>query len=814
MRFFSRFLSAQTCKSFADVTRRKGRTLLVVLGIFIGVAGLTSINFTETALYNAFAFTSGVNADQPDIFLSVDKLDLSLRPTLAAVPNVRAVQYESHFETFWHTSASTKTLLLITSYPNLQQVPITPFQITSGRYPGVGEVVMEYGDQALHPFALGDLVTVETAQGTAKLRVVGLARTPGRNPAASGDASAYMSESGLAQLAAGAPRTAPESKPPSFNQMIAVKVHDHNKDQATAAALQQALQDHGVTVLNVDIPGVNNNAAMLKAIEGIFGLLRLLAIIAVILSGILILNTITALVAEQMAIIGSMKAAGGTRGVILRGYLVSVVIYAALGTLPGLALGLFGGYQFAVLLAQQATLDIGPFTVAPWIVALSLAVGFIVPLLAAFLPLWNGTRITVREALSGYGVSSVSGTGQGAFAGLGQRLNWVSQTTWLGLRGIFRKRLRLALTLLTLAVAGTSFLVVQTATTSVNDTVGAENAQSSADMAVYFKDATIYNQISGQLQALPNVARIERYGTYNVTTAWGTVAVFGYEAETQIYHYQLTSGRWLRPGDTNVVLLSDDVAAKTGLHIGDTLIVNGHTSLTVIGTLKQSISVLGWIGAVVMPVSMVYELRGMPAATATIATTEVIIEARDHDRQSVYSLAQNVNKLVNPTDGYGDGTGYFSGGNGTVDTSYEYITRRQQDWYILYYMLYAIALLVGATGLLGLVNALTASVLERRREIGMLRAMGATRRRVAQVFWVEGLAQGALAWGIGALVGLPLAYGFVRVLWQSVMPVDFYVDAVAFAVMLAAIVIIASLASIVPAWRASRVRIADILRYE
>src|SRR5258706_6939768 len=53
----SRLLGASLRKSLADVTRRKGRTLLVALGIFIGVCGLTAINVTDDTLVNAFAFT-------------------------------------------------------------------------------------------------------------------------------------------------------------------------------------------------------------------------------------------------------------------------------------------------------------------------------------------------------------------------------------------------------------------------------------------------------------------------------------------------------------------------------------------------------------------------------------------------------------------------------------------------------------------------------------------------------------------------------------------------------------------------------------
>jgi putative ABC transport system permease protein len=796
-----------------------------VLGIFIGVAGLTAINFTDDTLVGAYAFTRGYQATQPDFQMTVDRVDPSLLPALQAVANVKAVQEVSTFSACWQLSATLHcdVSLDIYSAPDLQHIPITPFQLTAGRYPGAGEIVMEQGDQSLHGVSIGDIVMLHVPGHVAQLQVVGLTRTPGANPAVTGDALAYMSDAGLQSVVAALGN--PVDIGPGGQQIARYQHHiqvtfqstNSQLESAAVTALQHAVQAHGVNVLDSGFaPKVD--ASTLGTIDGVFSLLRTLALVAVVLSALLILNTITTLVAEQTAIIGTMKAIGGTRGAIIRGYLVSVGIYSLLATLPALALGLYAGNQLALALAPQIPLELGPFAVAPWVVALSLVVGLGVPLVAALVPLWNGTRITVREALAAYGVGV--GQGRSVLARLGGRLTWISQTTWLGLRGLFRRRWRAALSLATLSLAAASFLVVQTATTSVDDTIGAVRAPLSADMTVNFRDPSIYTQVQNQLSALPNVAGVERSGGTNASTHWGTLQVSGYEPNTQLYHYQLTSGRWLQPGDTNVVLLSDAAAQKTGLHAGDTITLTNsfgsstQLTLTIVGTVRQSIDVLGWIGAAIVPVNTLNELRGIPADKAATSTEEIIVGARDRSLAAVNQLAGSVSTVVNPGGASSDDPGYYSGNGGTVDTFHEYTARRQGDAYILYYLLYALALVVGVVGVLGLANALVASVLERRREIGLLRAMGASGRRVAQVFWVESLALGALSWGIGALIGLPLAYAFVQTFAWQVMPVDFYLDPLAFAVMLAAVVAIATLASIVPAWRASRVRIAEMLRYE
>jgi ABC-type antimicrobial peptide transport system permease subunit len=701
--------------------------------------------------------------------------------------------------------------MVITSYPDLRHVPLTPFQLTSGRYPNVGEIVMEYGDLGLQQFTIGDTVTVDTAQGTTHLRVVGLARTMGHNPASSGIGEGDMSDAGLQQITGGASTGLTPTSGVTLDPEIAIKVQSHAS--TVAAALQQVLLAHGVTVYNISVQ--EHFAPQTNAIAGVFSLLRLLAIVAVVMSSFLILNTVTTLVAEQTAIIGTMKAVGGTRGVIMRGYLVSVGIYSVLATLPAIALGLFGGYQLGSQLASTVPIDIGPFVLQWWIVIVGLAVGFGVPIFAALLPLWNGTRISVRDALAAYGVSA--GSDNGMMARLSRRLTWISQTVWLGLRGVFRRRWRAALTLLTLTLAGVSFLVVQTASTSVASTVRSVNANIAADVEIDTDQPLSLAQLRAQLSTVGNIQRVERFWhDQSVATHWGQMQVMAFDPDTQLYHYHLTSGHWLAAGETNTALLSDDALARSGLRIGDTLTISDQgdqAALRIIGTVKQPIDHFGGIGAIIISLDTYNQFAGAPAGSSGDVGQAFLVQARDRLPSAVNQLTDDLDRLLNQGQTQ-NCTQVCSGGRvGVMLLSFE-TTQQLQNWIILYALLYAVAIIVGVAGVLGLANALTASVLERRREIGMLRVMGASGWRIGQVFWSEGLALGGISWLAGGIFGLPLAYLFVRAFSQLVMPLDFVVDPVAFVVMLVAIVVIATLATITPASRASQVRIADMLRYE
>ncbi len=781
-------MSATLRKSFADVTRRKSRTLMVALGIFIGVFGLTVINVTQDTIFAAYTFNQGINADRPDLMLNVDKLDDTLLPQLTAVANVKSLEYQTVFVSQWRISAAPGHVdFAINSFPDLQHIPVNPPQLTSGRYANApGEITMSYGDLSFQSFNVGDMVTIDGAHGQAKLQVVGIMRISGENKP-----FGFMTDAGLAQLA-----------DTDATHFINIRVNDNAQQRSTAISVTQILAADHITVLRTDspsLPGISQDQ-----LSGIFTLLRILAILAVIISGLLILNTVATLVAEQTAIIGTMKAIGGSRNAIMLGYLLSVLLYSLLATLPAIAIGLLAGYQLADSLSATIPLAVGPFAVEPWIIILSLLIGFGVPFFAALLPLWNGTRISVRDALAAYGVSAEPGSGP--LIRLSRRLTWLSQTTWLGLHGTFRKRWRVTLTLLTLIIAGVGFLVVQTATASVNYTVAESYGTVNADIYVTFRGTPTYTQTQSQLAALPNITRIEPYRAIHLTTQWGDLQMIGVTTDTQLYHTQIISGRWFQPSDTNVILLSDSAASRTGLTVGSAITLTNQ-SLTVIGIIKQPVDVLGWIGSAVLPIDTLAEINRPPAVLQ-----QYIVQAKDRSSAAVNQLANQIDQIINPAATPVVGQ-KFSFDN-SVETSQSYTARRQQTWYVLYALLYGVAVVISAAGIMGLAATLTASVLERRREIGMMRAMGANTRQVAQVFWVEGLALGGIAWCAAALLGLPLAFAFVQAFSGMVLPTDFIVDPSAFMVMLVAVLAIAAIASIVPALRATRLRVAETLRYE
>lgn len=799
-------------KSFADVTRRKGRSILVIAGILIGVLGLTAVNVASDTFSQDF-FSIIAPKDAPNITFYVQSLPTEVATRLQHTPNVQAFQVRRQFFSRWHlTGNSGSVSLAVNSYLDWTHIQLDMFQLTCGRLPGSGEIVMTTRDRFIQPVACGNTITVETLNGQpVTLRVVGIAHSDEQS---STQAIGYMSVDGLQQITTQnghEPLAQPQQGPPPLSTEIMIKTQsgDFNRVQQTVSQLSRILRTAHITPLYTNWFATTNQKATQLGITGVLDVILILTIIALVLVCFMIFNIVTIMLTEQIKIIGTMKALGGTRWRIMRGYLLSVGIYAVVGTAIGLVLGLLLCAQVATLVADQMRIDLGPLQISPWIILTSSAVGLLIPLLAALPPLWIGTRITVREAIATYGVS-VSG---GKYTtGWGHHLHRVPQTAWLGLRGIFRKPGRAALTLLALTISGAVFMAVQMMNESIGTTIYHNLYLYSYDAEVNLPaDPTRAQEVRTSVQSLPNVAHIEQpFGRIFVMTTRGEMEIDSLPATTSLYHPQLVAGRWLAGSDSGAIVLSDIVAQRLNITVGENVSFHLETA--------QAQQVTWRVVGIVHEVEMA-SANAIPDVALGLAFTTpdnartLHLPANDsaglwlvmHDR-SPQALQQLSNQLV----------AIFNraGLQPNFRIPVLQIPGQTSSLLVIYGLFDTVAIIVGFVGLLGLFNTLLAEVLERRLEIGILRSLGATGWRVGAVFCIEGLVLSCIAWCTGTLLGIPAGLAMVEILDYFVQPFDVALHLTAPLFTLLFVLVVACLGSFGPAFSASRVRIAETLRYE
>ena len=139
-----------------------------------------------------------------------------------------------------------------------------------------------------------------------------------------------------------------------------------------------------------------------------------------------------------------------------------------------------------------------------------------------------------------------------------------------------------------------------------------------------------------------------------------------------------------------------------------------------------------------------------------------------------------------------------------------------QHMLMIYVFLIVISLVLGGVGGLGLMTTMSLNVLERRREMGILRAIGASRRAVWSIVAAEGAAVALLAWAFAGLAAWPLSKVLgsllVKLLFKGGL--DFSFEAAGLWAWLGVSLALGVAASFLPAWRASRGEVREALAYE
>ncbi|HLG60752.1 MAG TPA: FtsX-like permease family protein [Ktedonosporobacter sp.] len=784
-------MSALLKKAVKDVTRRKLRAMLTILGIALGVMGLTALNTASAQVRASFNYTNDTAA-LPDIQFITASTQTPLAQQLRQQPNVDLVLAQGNLTTRW-TFAGGHFPLNLVGISNFQSVPINTFQVIEGRVPqpGAREVVLESSAKAVSAVQVGDKISLNVHGEVQQFTVVGFVRTRGLAAATiMGNARGYMNETDLE----------------NFFQLVGantflVRVHNPAIEHDTALQLAAVIEGEHVEIYHTDVgQGTYSNATKT---DTLFSIINIISLVALLLSALLLISTITALISEQVPIIGTMKAIGASRSQVITNYLTSVAIYAIFGTITGLALGLLLGYALTKFIGDVLNLDIGALSVEPATMIISVVVGLGVPLLAALAPVYLGTRITVRQALAGYGVEASAGNPRGLARLFGRAFAFLPQTVHFAFRSLFRKRTRLILTMAGLTAAGAVFLAVLTAVSSLSASTDQLLQTYNVNIEAVLPQPLPYQQIEQEIAHLQGVRLVEHMLMIPVSVGGTDAQLTGLEPGTRTYVSHLQAGRWLNAQDQQSVVINSHMADKLGLHVGDMITVqdnlhkgqfrvvgitldNNGVTPTNLGVILTSLGQANAFAHTSAGASNTFLIQTESKAPAAIDATAVRIEDR----------LESLNLLIR------------------TQTAQQLVAAFQSELQGVTALLAIATAIVALVGAMSLFNALAMSVLERQREIGILRSMGATARIIMQVFLTEGLAMGLLSWIAALVIGFFVAYGFVKVLEALLAPLPFVFNPVYLIWMLVFVLGVASLASVGPALVAGRIKIAQTLRYE
>ncbi|MEW5985235.1 MAG: FtsX-like permease family protein [Chloroflexota bacterium] len=771
-------MSATWTKVRQDLSRKKTRTLLVVLSIAVGVLGVSTVLGVGDRLA-ARLQDNYLEANPADLVVLTGPAAPELVGELAQLPNVTAAEGALVFNTRWQWDGQWQPLVIEAS-PNLDGRQIDQVDLTEGNLPAGGELLVERTAQDIVPAALDQSVVVQGPQGEETLAISGFGRSATHPPASFSKVSVAFVSLAEAERLLGQAKL----------NVVRLKLADLAQAEVTADQVRDRLAAESIPVLSLTTRDPNDFPGR-DGVQSILLLMSLLGALALVLSGFLVINTIATILAAEIPQIGTMKAIGATRWAVMRVYLALVEGYGLVGSILGVALGVVATNLLAGYIAGLTNVDAPGWTISPAAVVAGLVIGLVTPLLAAWWPVWRGTRITVREAISNYGLSRPAGPLQRFLA------HWrgLPFTVALSFRSLFRSQGRTALTLLTLAAAGVAFVAVQATSASLNHSLDILTDTYNADVLVELDRPVATADLRGLLT--DSAAVVETWLDAPAEVAEKAVTLNGVPVETTLYKKNLADGRWFQPGETGVIILQEKFARDQQLGVGDRVTAQvGQETLTweVVGIVRD------YNESGLAPLAPYEQLAATLGWTGL--ADALLIQADQRDAANVNALAAGLADTLPRL-----------GVQGTVSTMDDLREQAQAGFRVIVLFLAGMAALVTIVGALGLVGTLAINVTERQREIGVMRSLGAASSTIVQIFWLEGLCLGLLSWGLAAVVGYPLARLFTQLLSEVLIPLEFYLPPATLLTLGLGLLVVASLASVGPAVAASRARVNDIVRY-
>ncbi|MCE1253284.1 MAG: ABC transporter permease, partial [Anaerolineae bacterium] len=281
------------------------------------------------------------------------------------------------------------------------------------------------------------------------------------------------------------------------------------------------------------------------------------------------------------------------------------------------------------------------------------------------------------------------------------------------------------------------------------------------------------------------------------------VSLYAPPASSTLIKPILTGGRWLAPGDENAVVIGNHlIKERPDLKVGDDLIIkvkDREFSFHIVGTFRMA-------GNVVPPI-----LYTTPDYLAKISDTpDQIYEARvitaEHNLATEQKVAAELQER-------------FRSENmpvSVVRTGIQFRQQQQSQTDVMIYFLLVMAVLIALVGGLGLMGTMGMNVMERIREIGVMRAIGASNLDIEMIVIAEGLLIGLVSWALGFAISFPLSWLLCNAVGIAMFttPLPFSFSLSGALGWLIGVLCIAALASLLPAWNASRLTIREVLAYE
>ncbi len=797
-------------KILRDLQAARGRMVMVVIAIAISIFGVGTMMSAYTILMREVS-RNYLGTNPASAYLELDRVDDVVVEAVKGQPGIADAEATSWVLARVEVKPNEWRPLLLFVIKDFDKLRINKFVPEAGAWPPPAQTILFERDALKYINRnIGDVINVQNPNGQKqKILISGSTHDPGLAPAWQGEtAYGYITPETLAWLGED-----------STLHILKVVVKDQEQGQATiegtVSKLANWLNEQGYMVGEIRIPPPLLHPHQTQ-MDTVLLTLLIFNLMTVVLSAILTATIVSGMLAQQIRQIGIMKAIGARSIQITSLYLGLITFLGVAAVIIGLPFGVLAGRWFARMIAETMNFTLYSQSIPVWVYVVQVLMGTLVPLFVALGPIQRTTRVTVRETLNDYGTTRESFGSRGLDGWLG-KIQGIDNTLILALRNTFRRRGRLILTLGLLAAAGGMFMTGINVNAAWNQLIVDAGAIRHYDVEILFSNPQTAEKVLATISSIRGVQKVEPWNVMPVAVGrpdgleivqtypdggHGSLMLLSTPPESNFVGFVLLSGRWLTADDTDGVVLNHMAVATffPNVKVGDLISLTIHertVPVRVVGIVRQNMI----NPTIYISPNKFAEATGFPMQSVN----SVRIRLKEHDADTISTVTGEIERVLAAEN--------ISTKAVMSETMWENAT--SGHIFIFIYMLIAISVVMAVVGALGMMSNMGTSVIERTREFGIMRAIGAKSYTILRNIISEGIFIGLMSWLIAIVISLPLSFGVGSMLGNLsfMVPLSLIISPTALLIWLIVIVLGSIAASTYPAWQASRLTIQETLSY-
>jgi len=785
-------------KVVGDLRTSPGRMVLVIFALVIGIWGVASILVSYTVLKRDLNenFIRTIPLHAAITSKDFNRLDL---PALRKRPEIEKAEFRDFATLRIETRPDEWIPLWLYGVEDFNNINVSLIFDQKGNgkkaiVPEVGAMLIERDGLRFSDLKAGTSARVRSAGRVVAVPVDGISFDPAQAPGTQDHLIYAYADKKTFSAITGEP----------VRQRLIIRfnnVRTKQEVQTAAHGLVDYFKSLDIAVDTIKIPKFMEHPHQwqlntLLFLEGSIGFL------AFFLGAVLVSQLMAAILARQIRQIGILKAIGASRFQVFQIYLAMVLALGVIAGVIAIPLAVKSGYAYAYFVADILNFEVLTTTLPHLIYIYLAAASMLLPVLLSLPAILRGTNISVRDALNDYGIQQST---------VKKKLRILNKVHFprnlvLAYKNTMRRKKRLVVTVsamaLGVAIFNTGFNVQQ----SLKDLLSDVNESMKHDVQVVLINQIPREEALKYFSGIDNISRIETWNGGRgamqdmIVSADSGVGIVALPFNTDLIGFRSIKGRWLNGQADPEIVMNKEAAAM----YDDPMIGSVHTVRVRGKQLKAKL--VGIVDEFEKP--KIYMDKGQydSFANSNHYINSLMFVAKDKSFDKVMALKKDIEKAIAPSNLH---VLYVMMQAERVKIIYDHLK-------IILVTIVFFALLVLVVSAIGMASATSINIMERTREIGVLRAIGATPGIIYNLFIAEGMIVSVFSISLGLLLSWPLSIVASRFFGNLMLAVELHssLSGIGLLITLIATLVFGWLASRIPARKAVKVSTHEALSYE